>query len=300
MTEIPVGLWNPFLFCFPRTPLADSSETTTCDGATLCRAKSLSLLLDIDALQGDDQQERGFTLIIAFLSRRSEIAFAFFLLSPPCLKVRRAHRLTNTCVRKHALTRVPLISPWVPLTLELWVNDKAVLFSQKNTSKHKVPEWPQTQNPMLVVSKGFYLKNEIKELLSLSPVLIFRPKRPCVSCLWRRVYLKRRFVCTVACFPSSIWDQKNILRMPSLSFVAICAKLKPLQWRTSWIQKPALCKLMAMCTHTQTAVRLFGRLCTAILSQQAFFLYNRPGKVKLNTPLIIPVKMHIFKVRFHF
>lgn len=31
-----------------------------------------------------------------------------------------------------------------------------------------------------------------------------------------------------------------------------------------------------------------------------FFSDNRPGKVKLNTPLIIPVKMHIFKVSFHF
>lgn len=60
---------------------------------------------------GDDQQERGFTLIIAFLSQQSEIAFAFFLLSPPRLKVHRVatdapraqtnkHVCAQTCTHK--------------------------------------------------------------------------------------------------------------------------------------------------------------------------------------------------------
>lgn len=64
-----------------------------------------------------------FIICVAFQTRKQLLLFYHC----PCKHSVYLHNLTNTCMCKQPLTRLPLISPWATLTLPFWVSDKAML-----------------------------------------------------------------------------------------------------------------------------------------------------------------------------
>lgn len=107
--RLQLDYYTFFLFSFL---MAGSSVTTTCDGAPLCRTKTLSLMLEVDTLRA--RHPTGAESYLIYFT--SELVFLSFL----PWKDRRVHVADKrACVRAcaHTLTRAILVSPWVPLTL---------------------------------------------------------------------------------------------------------------------------------------------------------------------------------------
>lgn len=108
---------------FLLTLLVDSSLTRMWDGSMWCQTKILNSLKHAS---GRLQTRPWINFINCITSQTIELLRSLYPLSLQACCI-TTHRLTNICMCKHALTRVPLISPRVTLTLAFWVSDKAVL-----------------------------------------------------------------------------------------------------------------------------------------------------------------------------